>query len=146
MSQLRGSSYKSKTASASNEDSNTLIRQALIAILKSPGDRRLRPKTVADRIAIGLVRQALGGNVQAVKEIADRTQGRAPVASTLDDKRVTLVFESLSCRVCSKDLELDELREARAKQLPYPLETRSVASKGSTGDREIGKQIGRTRA
>jgi hypothetical protein len=39
-------------------------------------------ETVAEQIARALIREAVSGNVQAFREIADRTEGRAPV--TLD--------------------------------------------------------------
>lgn len=57
------------------------ITEALLAILNSGVmTDHLRGRTVADLIAIGMVRQALKGNIQAIKEIADRTEGRVPQA------------------------------------------------------------------
>ncbi len=41
-------------------------------------------KTVAERIARALIREAVSGNVQAIREIGDRTEGKARQAIDLD--------------------------------------------------------------
>ena len=41
---------------------------------------RFGAKTIAELIAIALIRQALLGDFQAIKEILDRTEGRVPLA------------------------------------------------------------------
>jgi hypothetical protein len=41
-------------------------------------------KTIAERIARALIREAIGGNVQAIREIGDRTEGKPKQAIDLD--------------------------------------------------------------
>ncbi len=41
-------------------------------------------KTIAEHIAHALIREAIGGNVQAAREIADRTEGKPKQAIDLD--------------------------------------------------------------
>ncbi len=41
-------------------------------------------RTVAETIARALIREAIGGNVQAAREIADRTEGKPKQAIDLD--------------------------------------------------------------
>jgi hypothetical protein len=43
-------------------------------------------ETVAEQIARALIREAISGNVQAFREIADRTEGRAPVTLDVGNK------------------------------------------------------------
>ncbi len=43
-------------------------------------------ETVAEQIARALIREAISGNVQAIREIADRTEGRAPVTLDVGNK------------------------------------------------------------
>jgi hypothetical protein len=41
-------------------------------------------KTIAERIARALIREAIGGNVQAIREIGDRCEGKPKQAIDLD--------------------------------------------------------------
>ncbi len=41
-------------------------------------------KTIAERIARALIREAISGNVQAIREIGDRTEGKPKQAIDLD--------------------------------------------------------------
>jgi hypothetical protein len=41
-------------------------------------------KTIAERIARALIREAIGGNVQAIREIGDRTEGKPKQSIDLD--------------------------------------------------------------
>jgi hypothetical protein len=55
------------------------VRDALDAILARPGDDLLtdEPKTIAQKIAISLVKDAIGGDKKAREELIDRTDGKA---------------------------------------------------------------------
>jgi hypothetical protein len=59
------------------------VRDALVAILSRPGDDPLKdaPKTIAQRIAMDLVRDAIHGDksvrADARSEVIDRTDGKA---------------------------------------------------------------------
>ena len=68
------------------------ISEALLAILNSNVANQLRGRTVAELIALRLVRQALDGNLQAIKEIADRTERRfLPARGEEPERRVLIV-------------------------------------------------------
>ncbi len=45
-------------------------------------------KTIAERIARALIREAIGGNVAAIREIGDRTEGKPKQAIDLDVQAV----------------------------------------------------------
>lgn len=67
-------------------------------------------RTWAELIAEGQIRDAVKGNVQAAREIADRTEGRARQAIEFEDKTLSNAFDRMSTR------ELDEY--ARDGTLP----------------------------
>jgi hypothetical protein len=56
----------------------------------------LEGRTWAELIAVALVRDAVRGNVQAAREIADRTEGRARQAIEFEDKTMTQAFERMT--------------------------------------------------
>jgi hypothetical protein len=58
-------------------------------------------RTWAELIAEAQVRDAVRGNVQAAKEIADRTEGRARQAIEFEDTTMTKAFE----RMTTEELE-----------------------------------------
>jgi hypothetical protein len=58
-------------------------------------------RTWAELIAEAQVRDAVRGNVQAAREIADRTEGRARQSIEFEDKTLTQAFE----RMTSEELE-----------------------------------------
>jgi hypothetical protein len=58
-------------------------------------------RTWAELIAEAQVRDAVRGNVQAAREIADRTEGRARQSIEFEDKTMTQAFE----RMTSEELE-----------------------------------------
>lgn len=58
-------------------------------------------RTWAELIAEAQVRDAVRGNVQAAREIADRTEGRARQSIEFEDKTMTQAFE----RMTSDELE-----------------------------------------
>ena len=58
-------------------------------------------RTWAELIAEGQVRDAVRGNVNAAREIADRTEGRARQAIEFEDKTLANAFE----RMTSEELE-----------------------------------------
>ena len=60
--------------------SDKSITEALRAILNSRPDEQVRSTTVAELIAVRLVARALDGDIQAFREIADRTEERVPQA------------------------------------------------------------------
>ena len=91
---------------------NRDITQSLLALLKASGTGLVTAETVAQRIADQLVRQALQGNFQAIKEILDRTEGRVPQAAAAEDSEntLTVVLQDVICSRCS-------LEQARADWL-----------------------------
>lgn len=56
------------------------FRDALRLAVKRPADADVKGKTKLDRIAAQLVAEAVDGDVPAIKEIADRLDGRVPQA------------------------------------------------------------------
>lgn len=73
------------------------ITEALMAILDSSVSKPLPDRTVADLIAVGLVAQALKGNIQAIKEILDRTEGTVPLARREEpvDRKVRVIITNV---------------------------------------------------
>lgn len=51
---------------------------ALMKLLKTESGEEFKPKTRAEAVALALLTKALTGDVQAIKEISDRTEGKAP--------------------------------------------------------------------
>ncbi len=66
-------------------------------------------RTIAEAIARTLIREAIGGNVQAIREIGDRTEGRPK--QTLDVDMQVSDWRKLA--QANGVTELDVLREAR---------------------------------
>lgn len=58
------------------------FRDALRLAVKRTADAGVQGKTKLDRIASQLVSEAVDGDVPAIKEIADRLDGRVPQAIT----------------------------------------------------------------
>ncbi len=58
--------------------SDALRRQLAEAVQGAP------EKTIAEHIARALIREAVSGNVQAIREIGDRTEGKPAQAIALD--------------------------------------------------------------
>lgn len=56
------------------------FRDALRLAVKREGDSQAKGKSKLDRIAARLVTEAMDGDVQAAKEIADRLDGKVPQA------------------------------------------------------------------
>ena len=84
----------------------TKLGEALLAQLAETGANE---QTIAERVAQALVKEALAGNVQAIREIGDRTEGKPrqtiAVDATLRDWRAMAQANGLS--------EEDVLLEAR---------------------------------
>ncbi len=58
--------------------SDALRRQLAEALQGAP------EKTIAEHIARALIREAVAGNVQAIREVGDRTEGKPAQAIALD--------------------------------------------------------------
>jgi hypothetical protein len=69
--------------------------------LEEPVPNDPEKRTWAELIAEAQVRDAVRGNVQAAKEIADRTEGKARQAIEFEDATITKAFE----RMTSDELE-----------------------------------------
>jgi hypothetical protein len=64
--------------------------------LSSSVTNRFGATTVAELIAIALIRQALLGDFQAIKEILDRTEGRVPLARREEpDREVRVIITNV---------------------------------------------------
>lgn len=96
------------------------ITEALLAILNSGLTNHLRGRTVADLVAISLVRQAIEGNIQAIKEILDRTEGRVPQARVEEpgDREVKVNIEYVGGKDALDRPRL-EFEEANRKDQNY---------------------------
>ena len=66
--------------------SNRPISEALIKIANSKVPNDPRGRTFAELLAEGMFLRALGGDVQAAKEIADRIEGRVGRRSVAEDR------------------------------------------------------------
>jgi Family of unknown function (DUF5681) len=69
--------------------------------LEEPVPNDPEGRTWAELIAEGQVRDAVRGNVQAARELADRTEGRARQAIEFEDKTLSNAFE----RMTTEELE-----------------------------------------
>jgi len=58
------------------------FREALQLAVKREADADLRGKTKLDKIANQLINEAIKGDVPAIKEVADRLDGKVPQAVT----------------------------------------------------------------
>lgn len=71
-------------------------------ILNSPAKATFKPETRGDKIALAIVEEAEGGDVQAAKEIADRIEGKSP--QTINQNSVNINV------ICVADLLADAAR------------------------------------
>ena len=69
-------------------------------------------QTVAEAIAGALITEALGGNVQAIREIADRTEGKATQASAASDLSDEELNAAIECHINSRARAMLEQRSA----------------------------------
>lgn len=76
-------------------------------------------RTWAELIAEAQVRDAVRGNVQAAREIADRTEGRARQAIEFEDTTVTKAFERMTAE------ELEAYAKSGALPVWFPKVTNS---------------------
>lgn len=58
------------------------FRDALRLAVKRPGEADVKGKTKLDKLVVSLVESAVNGDVPAIKEIADRLDGKVPQAVT----------------------------------------------------------------
>jgi hypothetical protein len=53
-------------------------------LLASDPDEEFKPRTRAEQIALGVCVKAAGGDMQAAKEMADRTEGKSPATININ--------------------------------------------------------------
>src|SRR5271168_4212991 len=93
--------------------------------LEEPVPNDPEGRTWAELIAEAQVRDAVRGNVQAAREIADRTEGKARQAIEFEDKTMTEAFE----RMTSAELEAYAVSGALPNWFPR-------TGSGTAGDTE----------
>ena len=72
------------------------ITEAFLAVLEKPVPNDPQKRNYAELIAEATARQAIKGNVQAVKEIADRTEGRARQSIEIELTPITKAFDQMN--------------------------------------------------
>jgi hypothetical protein len=85
------------------------VTGALLFILNSPLTNQFRGRTYAELIAITLVRLAVDGDIHAIKEIADRTEGRVQQAR-VEERGVEISYVSDTEALVRDSEVLDRLR------------------------------------
>lgn len=85
-------------------------------ILNSPAKATFKPETRGDKIALAIIEEAEGGDVQAAKEIADRIEGKSP--QTINQNSVNIhVFTAADLLDAAHALGLPPISEADAARL-----------------------------
>lgn len=92
---------KGKSGNPSGRPKSKTLSDAYKYKLEEPVPNDPEGRTWAELIAEAQVRDAVRGNVQAAREIADRTEGRARQAIEFEDATLTKAFE----RMTSAELE-----------------------------------------
>jgi hypothetical protein len=92
---------KGQSGNLSGRPKSKTLSDAYRNKLEEPVPNDPEKRTWAELIAEAQVRDAVRGNVQAAREIADRTEGRARQAIEFEDATLTKAFERMS----SEELE-----------------------------------------
>src|SRR3984885_4013620 len=101
---------KGQSGNPSGRPKSKTLSDAYKSKLEEPVANDPEGRTWAELIAEAQVRDAVRGNVQAAREIADRTEGRARQAIEFEDKTLANAFE----RMTREELE----KYAATGQLP----------------------------
>ena len=99
-----GKPYRWKKGQSGNpggRPKSRILSDAYRYKLEEPVPNDPEGRTWAELIAEAQVRDAVRGNVNAAREIADRTEGRAKQAIEFEDKTISQSFE----RMTSEELE-----------------------------------------
>src|SRR5271156_3903817 len=83
---------KGQSGNPSGRPKSKTLSDAYRNKLEEPVPNDPEGRSWAELIAEAQVRDAVRGNVQAAREIADRTEGRARQASEFEDKTMTQAF------------------------------------------------------
>jgi hypothetical protein len=92
---------KGQSGNPSGRPKSKTLSDAYRNKLEEPVPNDPEKRTWAELIAEAQVRDAVRGNVQAAREIADRTEGRARQAIEFEDATISKAFE----RMTSDELE-----------------------------------------
>jgi hypothetical protein len=92
---------KGQSGNASGRPKSKTLSDAYRNKLEEPVPNDPEKRTWAELIAEAQVRDAVRGNVQAAREIADRTEGKAKQAIEFEDATLTRSFE----RMTTEELE-----------------------------------------
>jgi hypothetical protein len=92
---------KGQSGNPSGRPKSKTLSDAYRSKLEEPVPNDPEGRTWAELIAEAQVRDAVRGNVQAAREIADRTEGRPRQAIEFEDKTISQAFE----RMTSEELE-----------------------------------------
>jgi hypothetical protein len=92
---------KGQSGNPSGRPKSKMLSDAYRSKLEEPVPNDPEGRTWAELIAEAQVRDAVRGNVQAAREIADRTEGRPRQAIEFEDKTISQAFE----RMTTEELE-----------------------------------------
>ena len=92
---------KGQSGNPSGRPKSKMLSDAYRNKLEEPVPNDPEGRTWAELIAEAQIRYAVRGNVQAAREIADRTEGRARQAIEFEDKTISQAFE----RMTTEELE-----------------------------------------
>lgn len=115
---------KGQSGNPSGRPKSKTLSDAYRSKLEEPVPNDPEERTWAELIAEAQVRDAVRGNVQAAREIADRTEGRARQAIEFEDTTLNKAFE----RMTSEELE------AYAQDGTLPAWFPQVGNKANNGD------------
>lgn len=87
---------KGQSGNPSGRPKSKTLSNAYRNKLEEPVPNDPEGRTWAELIAEAQVRDAVRGNVQAAREIADRTEGRPRQAIEFEDKTMTQAFERMT--------------------------------------------------
>jgi hypothetical protein len=78
------------------------VTLALMRLLRSNPDEVFTPKSRAEEIAYALYQKAANGDVSAIRELSDRTEGKSPATVNLNADDKTLRYRQLAERLATK--------------------------------------------
>jgi len=114
---LRPPWKKGQSGNPGGRPKKTAITDAFRAVLERSVPNDPQKRTYAELIAEATARQAIRGNVQAVREIADRTEGKARQAIEIELTPLAMAFDKMTAaelEAYAKDGTLPEWFEEEA--------------------------------
>lgn len=86
----------------------TILKDLLDTKIKNPNDPSGGELPANEAIAVKIITLCMDGNIQAIKELLDRTEGKVATPIEVDDHRKERTLESVEAEIAQLEKELDE--------------------------------------